>query len=136
MRMISPGAGVGSHSDAYGDNEKKAHTLSATISPTLPVAKRTFARAGKSGIHKLAIRPIRSDQKQMSGSTSKLVNGATRENLLKWNNSRGKVPSMAAAVSATPARSHLRKVPEILIIIEDCVLVAFGPGLAGSDAVV
>ena len=114
VRMISTGEGVGSHSEAYGHDEKKAQILSATISPTLPVAKRTFARAGKSGIHKLATRPIISDQKQMRGSTSKLVIGATRENLLKWNKSRGRVPSMAAVVSATPVRSHLRKVTGIL----------------------
>jgi hypothetical protein len=107
VNVISTGDGVGSHSEEYGNNVKKAHIFAARISPKLPATKRSFATAGKTGMQMLATRPIIRDQKQMRGSTSKLVTGATRENLLKWKRSRGRVPSIAAAVSITPARSHL-----------------------------
>ena len=66
----------------------------------------------------MATRPIIRDQKQMRGSTSKLVNGATTENLLKWDKSRGKVPSMAAVVIAIPAMNHLEKDLDTLARIE------------------
>ena len=116
--MTSIGAGVGSHIEANGNDAKKAQTLSAIISPKLPITKSILANAGKRGIHKLATRPIIRDQKHIRGSTIKLVIGATRENLLKWNKSRGKVPSMAAAVRETPAINHLRIVMVILRIFE------------------
>ena len=116
--MISTDVGVVSHRELYGNNAKKAHILSAVVSPKLPATKGIFARTGKKGIHKLATRPIVSDQKQIRGSTSKLVNGETTETLLKWDKSRGKVPSMAAVVSAIPAMNHLKKDVETLAMIE------------------
>jgi hypothetical protein len=81
--MISAGDGVGSHKEAYGNDAKKAHIFSAVINPKLPAINKTFARAGNRGMHKLAIRPRIRDQKQMRGSTSKLLNSATGENRLK-----------------------------------------------------
>ena len=66
--------------------------------------------AGANGIKRQAIIPTIRDQKQIRGSTNRLVNGATSEILLKWKRSKGKVPSIAAVVTAIPARIHLRSI--------------------------
>ena len=51
--------------------------------PKLPALNRTVAMVGAKGMKREAIIPIIRDQKHMSGSTNKLVNGATSEILLK-----------------------------------------------------
>ena len=81
--LISTGVGVGSQRTAYGSDAKKAHIFSEMINPKLPATKTYFAKAGKRGMAKQATIPMIRDQKHIRGSTSKLLRGAIRDNLLK-----------------------------------------------------